>query len=137
MATPRQAQANQAQGKLAAAARVLDSGPSLDPYTQASRLQQAWPSNEPGGYAEACKKYGDFVDAHPDLLSANNKLGCQLQIGCLQHLQGRHALATATCRSVLEALRQPRFAIQPTSDDPTEWRVRGMAYGCLGNRPLP
>ncbi|MDQ3040298.1 MAG: hypothetical protein M3R16_10960, partial [Pseudomonadota bacterium] len=79
--------------------------------------------------------YGDFVDAHPDLLPANNKLGCQLQMGYLQHLQGRHALATATCKSVLDAFSQPRFAILPTSDDSEEaLGVRGMAHACLGNK---
>jgi TolB-like protein/Flp pilus assembly protein TadD len=129
-----QAQANQAQGKLAAAEKVLDSAPSLDQYTQASRLQQAWLSNEPDRYVEACKHYGDFVDAHPDLLKANNKLGCQLQIGYLQHLQGSHALAADTCKSVLEAFGRPRFAISPASDDPTEWAARGMAYACLGDK---
>ena len=129
-----QAAVYQAQGKLAAAAKVLDSRPNLDQYTQASRLQQAWLSNDADRYSEACKSYGDFVDAHPDLLKANNKLGCQLRIGYLQHLQGKHALATATCRSVLDALRQPRFAILPTSKDPTELGVRGMAYACLGNK---
>jgi TolB-like protein/cytochrome c-type biogenesis protein CcmH/NrfG len=129
-----QANANQAQGKLAAAAKVLGSGPSLDQYTQASRLEQAWLSNEPDRYAEACKRYGDFVDAHPDLLTANNKLGCQLQMGYLQHLQGKHALATATCKSVLDAFSQPHFAILPAADDPTALGVRGTAYACLGNK---
>lgn len=129
-----QAQANQAQGKLAAAASILSSGPSLDRFTQDARLQQAWLSNDPDRYAAACKSYGDFVDAHPELLTANNKLGCQLQIGYLQHLQGQHALATATCRSVLDAFRQPRFAILPASSHPTELGVRGMAHACLGKR---
>lgn len=127
-----QANANQAEGNLAAAAKVLDTGTSADQYTQASRLQQAWLSNKPDRYAEACRRYSDFVDARPDLLTANNKLGCQLQMSYLQQLQGRQAVARVACRSVLDAFSQPRFAILP--DDFTALSVRGMAYACLGNK---
>ncbi len=129
-----QATVHQAQGNLAAAAKVLGSGPSLDQYTQASRLQQAWLGNQPDHYAGACKDYGAFVDAHPDLLPLNYKLGCQLRIGYLQHLQGRHELAAATCRSVLGAFGEPRFAVLPESQGPIVLGVRAMAHACLGDK---